>query len=658
MSPIYSQVAAGVAVIFKTRGNDVQESDEFRRDANLNDSISILESALTDASFRKLLAIPNRRVHKFVADAIQLCKPMKVFICNDSTMDTEYIRRTAIARGEETPLANPHHTVHFDGYFDQARDKERTVYLVPKGESLGKQLTQHDRQEGLETVRKRLEGSMENKKMVVRFFSLGPLDSPFSIPAVQITDSFYVAHSEDLLYRPGYDYFRRMSEDKEIFWMLHSSGKLIHSVSTDWKKRGVMIDYKENTVYSVNTQYAGNTIGLKKLALRLAIRKADREGWLAEHMFLMAVHGPHERKTYFTGAYPSGCGKTSTSMVRGNTIVGDDLAYLRVLDGKVRAVNVERGIFGIIRSVTAKDDPVIWDVLHSNQPAIFSNVLITEDTEPRWLDDGREDPEQGANHSGGWFKGKVDRYGEEIPYAHKNARYTVGLEGLTNLDGCLDDPRGVEVGGIIYGGRDSDTWVPVQQALDWTQGIITMGASLESETTAATLGPSGVRKFNPFSNLDFLSIPLEDYIRNNLDFVNDSEHKPCIFAVNYFLRNEDGDFITDKSDKQVWLKWMELRVHGEVEAITAPTGFLPLFDDLKGLFDTYLDKDYTKKEYDAQFTIRIPEYLSKLDRIEKIYKESVEDPPVELYRELSAQRERLIAVPTELGDYILPDAFL
>ena len=636
----------------------VQETNEVQRDVILNDTISILESALTDANFRKLLAIPNRRVHKFVADAIQLCKPMKVFICNDSKMDTEYIRRTAIARGEETPLANPHHTVHFDGYFDQARDKERTVYLVPKGESLGEQLTQYDREDGLKTVRKRLDGSMDNKKMVVRFFSLGPLDSEFSIPVLQITDSFYVAHSEDLLYRRGYDYFRRIPEDKEVFWMLHSSGKLIHSVSTDWKKRGVMIDYKENTVYSVNTQYAGNTIGLKKLALRLAIRKADREGWLAEHMFLMAVHGPHERKTYFTGAYPSGCGKTSTSMVRGNTIVGDDLAYLKVLDGKVRAVNVERGIFGIIRSVTAKDDPVIWDVLHSKLPAIFSNVLITEDAETRWLDDGRENPELGINHSGEWFKGKVDRHGEEIPFAHKNARYTVGLEGLTNLDGCLDDPRGVEVGGIIYGGRDSDTWVPVQQALDWTHGIITMGASLESETTAATLGPSGIRKFNPFSNLDFLSIPLEDYIRNNLDFVNDSEHKPCIFAVNYFLRNKDGDFITDKSDKQVWLKWMELRVHGEVEAITTPTGHLPLFEDLKDLFDTYLDKDYTKEEYDLQFTVRIPEYLSKLDRIEKIYKESVEDPPAELYRELSAQRERLIAVQTELGDYILPDAFL
>ena len=623
----------------------------------MNETMEILEQALTETNLSKLQAIPNRKVHEFIANAIRLCKPMKVFVCNDSKMDTEYIRRTAIARGEETPLANPYQTVHFDGFHDQARDKESTVYLVPHGETLGEQLSQMEREKGLEIVKERLDGSMNNKKMVVRFFCLGPLDSPFSIPVVQITDSFYVAHSEDLLYRRGYDYFRRIPDGKEIFWMLHSSGKLIHSVSTDWKKRGVMIDYQENIVYSMNTQYAGNTIGLKKLALRLAIRKADREGWLAEHMFLMAVHGPSSRRTYFTGAYPSGCGKTSTSMVRGNTIVGDDLTYLRVMDGKVRGVNVERGIFGIIRSVTSKDDPVIWDALHSNHPAIFSNVLVTEDEGVRWLDDGFDSPKSGINHSGEWFLGKVDREGEEIPYAHKNARYTVGLDGLSNLDDTLEDPRGVEVGAIIYGGRDKDTWVPVQQSLDWVHGVITMGASLESETTSATLGPSGVRMFQPFSNLDFISIPLGKYIQNHLDFVKDAAKVPLIFSVNYFLKNKQGDFITDKLDKTVWLKWMELRVHNEVDAIETPTGFIPVYDDLKELFQCHLDKEYSREDYALQFETRVPELLDKINRIEKTYKDTVSDAPKALFDVLEEQRSRLLDAQMRLGDCISPLKF-
>jgi len=620
----------------------------------VKDVISTLEKYLTPVGLAKLLAIQNRDVQRFVAKAVELCEPMKVFVCTDSQDDIDYIRRNAISRGEETELAIDTHSVHFDGFFDQARDKTSTRYLVPKGESLGPHIEQRDRDTGLERIKERMKGSMRNKKMIIRFFCLGPLDSEFSIPCLQITDSFYVAHSEDLLYRSGYEYFKRLPDDKEVFWMLHSSGKLVQSVSIGWQTRGVLIDYTQDAVYSYNTQYAGNTIGLKKLALRLAIRKADREGWLAEHMFLMAVHGPEGRKTYMTGAFPSGCGKTSTSMVPGASIVGDDLSYLRIVDDAVRAVNVEQGIFGIIRSVSKKDDPVIWEVLNSCQPAIFSNVLITEEGYPHWLDDGRVVPPRGVNHSGPWWIGKVDEDGEEIPMAHKNARYTINLNGLKNLDDALEDPEGVEVGGIIFGGRDADTWVPVTQSFNWDHGVIAMGASLESKTTAATLGPSGERKFNPFSNLDFLSIPLGEYISNHLKFGKAVRNQLSIFSVNYFQQDENGNYLTGKDAKRVWLQWMELRIHGEVDAIETPVGYIPKYEDLKYLFKEHLNQEYSENDYENQFTIRIQAYTDKSDRIAQIYRNTVPDTPDILFEILEKQNERLVIAQKEHGNFIKP----
>lgn len=626
------------------------------RGATMADYMDILQSSLTNTNLRKLLAIPNERVHRFTAEAVELCKPMDVFVCDDNKKDIEYIRKTAIAQGEETPLAIPTHTVHFDGLHDQARDKEHTTYLVPKGEFLGEHLQQMDRDEGLSLVKKRLDGAMEYKKMVIRFFCLGPRDSEFSIPCVQITDSLYVAHSEDLLYRHGYDYFRRLPPDIEVFRMLHSSGKLMHAVSTEWQKRGVAIDYKENTVYSYNTQYAGNTIGLKKLAFRLAIRKADREEWLAEHMFLMAIRNHNGRKTYMTGAFPSGCGKTSTSMTPGGSIVGDDLVYMRIKDGQAYAVNVERGIFGIIRSVNEKNDPVIWEILQSSEPIIFSNVLVMNGI-PYWLDDGRVPPEYGINYSGEWFKGKVDAEGNQIPLAHMNARYTVALEGLPNVDKALDDPNGVVVGAIIYGGRDPDTWVPVQESFDWVHGVVTMGVGLESQSTAATLGPSGVRKFQPFSNIDFMSIPLLKYVKNHFDFGEKMTSPPKIFAVNYFQQNTEKKYLTDESDKRVWLQWMDLRVHGEADAFRTPTGFIPVYEDLRKLFKMHLQKSYSPEAYEMQFTIHVPVFLAKNERIKAEFEECDDATSKKILEVLMEQERRLIDAQTSFGEHIRPSAF-
>jgi len=419
----------------------------------------------------------------------------------------------------------------------------------------------------------------------------------------------------------------------------------------------VYIDIEDNIVFSTNTQYGGNTIGLKKLAMRLAINKAAREGWLTEHMFIMGIHGPGGRITYLTGAFPSACGKTSTSMLEDETIIGDDIAYLRKEEGKVRAVNAEIGIFGIIRDVNSKNDPLIWKALNSEGEVIFSNVLVKENNTPYWLGKDGDIPEKGINHSGQWSIGKKGTKGEEITPSHRNARYTIGLKRLENCDPRLDDPRGVEVGAIIYGGRDSDTSVPVEESFDWDHGILTKGATLESETTSATLGEEGVRTFNLMSNLDFLSIPIGEYVRINLTFGRSLEKPPLIFSVNYFLKNKKGEYITGIKDKHVWLKWIELRIHGNVDAIETPTGYIPKYEDLKRLFKEVLNKDYPKEDYVEQFTLRIPENIGKMERIAKIYRTKVPDVPDILFGALVEQKERLEKVRREKGDYVSPVEF-
>ena len=253
--------------------------------------------------------------------------------------------------------------------------------------------------------------------------------------------------------------------------------------------------------------------------------------------------------------------------------------------------------------------------------------------------------------------GKKDANDKEIKHSHPNARYTIPIRTLKNSDEKLEDPAGALVEGIIYGGRDSDTWPPVFQSLSWEHGVITLASSLESETTSATLGKEGVRVFNPMANVDFLSIPAGKYIQNHLDFINGVENEPIIFGANYFLKDEKGQYISSKHDKRVWLKWMELRVHGDVEIIETPIGLLPKFEDIQRLFKEVLDQDFTKNDYNNFFKIRVKENINKIDRIVNIYKTQVTDAPQKLFDILDEQKKRLTDAQAKYGDYIEPEKF-
>ncbi len=622
----------------------------------MNSYIEALRPKLSTLDYRKLCAIAIPKIHEFIAKSADLCNPKRVFICSDSTDDIAYIRKQAIATGEETVLGLPGHTVHFDGIRDQGRDRQATKYLVPKKITLSKALNQVDRQDGLAEVKGLLRDSMKGRTMITRFLSLGPPNSIFTILGMQCTDSWYVAHSEDLLYRPGYGIFCESGSDRDFMRVLHSAGRLDENMtSLDHEKKRIYIDYMDNTIYSVNTQYAGNSIGFKKLAFRLAIRKASFEGWLAEHMMLMGVHGSGGRKTYFAGAFPSACGKTSTAMLSGETILGDDIAYIREIDSVARAVNVEAGIFGIIKDINPADDISIFEVLRRPGEIIFSNVLVANGN-PYWLGMGSELPKEGVNFSGAWFEGKTDTSGNKIPPAHKNARYAVSLKALENCDPELENPLGVELEGIIYGGRDAKAYVPVQQSFGWEHGIIAYGASLETRTTFATIDEEGLPEINMMSIQDFISIPLGKNIRNNIKFGKKLKNPPVIFGVNYFLRNKEGRLLNHLLDKHVWIKWMELRVHMEAGAIESPTGYIPEYKDLRGLFKQVLKKDYRKEDYIRQFTIRVPENLAKIERVEKFYRKNVARTPTELFLVLNQQRKRLLQARNSFGDYISPES--
>jgi phosphoenolpyruvate carboxykinase (GTP) len=615
-------------------------------------------SIISKEDYEKLYALNNEHVLSIIHDFVDLCKPSKVTVITDSEEDIRYVREKCIEIGEERRLETGGHTVHYDGFFtmenhDQARDKENTRVLVPEGEYASPWINTIGRKEGLEEVLDIMNGCMEGHECLVRFFCLGPTDSEFSILALQLTDSFYVAHSEDLLYRKGYEEFKKIEGSDDFFYFIHSSGELIGDPPTtkNIDKRRIYVDLEEDRVLTVNNQYAGNSLGLKKLALRLAIHKAGNEDWLAEHFFVLGVHPQDkDRVSYFCGAYPSGCGKTSTAMLPGQTIIGDDIAYLRPWDdGYCHAVNIESGVFGIIRDVNPEDDPVIYDTITNPREVIFSNVLIHKG-KPYWLGMGRETPKEGFNFSGEWYKGKTDENGVEIPLAHPNARYTVRIEELKNADPNLHNPEGVPLHAIFYGGRDSDTMPPVLESLNWDHGVF-FGASIESETTAQTLGKTGVRKASPMANLDFIVVPLGKYLKNYSKFGKSLEHPPKVFATNYFLK-ENGEYLNGMLDKLVWVMWAEGRSHGDFDAIETPIGFLPKYEDLKQLFRQYLDKDYKQEDFERQFSIRIKHLLDKVDRIEKMYKKE-ENIPAFFWKILEEQRQSLKEMQSKYGKAII-----
>jgi phosphoenolpyruvate carboxykinase (GTP) len=619
---------------------------------DLKGLLEYLSRVLPPDAYSKLAKIRSYSLLKWIAEMIDIARPSRVYVVTGSKEDIEYVARAAVERGEELPTKHPRHTVHFDGPKDLARDRKNTRILVPGGSQIP-MINTYDRDSGIREVLELSKGIMGGKELFIAFYCFGPKNSDFTLYAVQLTDSAYVTHSENILYRVCYDDFVKRAPNLEYARFFHSAGERDENGwSKNTERRRIYIDLEGNTVYSINTQYAGNTVGLKKLMLRLCVYKGYKEGWLCEHMFIAGIKGPGDRVTYFTGAFPAGCGKTSTAFAA-DTVIGDDLAIIKNVGGVPRGVNPEVGMFGIIDGVNPTDDPEIYEILTSPETeVIFSNVLLTDDGEVWWR--GKTDePRSGINYAGRWWPGKKDKDGHEVLPSHPNARFTTSIRYLKKLDPKIDDPNGVPIHAMLFGGRDSITMPPVLEAFDWAHGVVTMGASLESEKTAAILERVGEMEFNPFAILDFLSISPGKYVELHLRFGEKLSLRPKVFSTNYFLKDETGRFIADKVDKRVWLKWMELRVHGDVDAIETPVGYIPIYQDLVKLFSTHLGKDYREERYSKEFAIRVGNLIEKVERVWRMYSE-VPDSPPELFEILREQKRRLEETRAAYGSVVTP----
>jgi phosphoenolpyruvate carboxykinase (GTP) len=465
-------------------------------------------------------------------------------------------------------------------------------------------------------------------------------------------------HSANILYRNVYDRFDKEVQRAGLFLTnVHSEGL---NRSEDLPNARVFMDRSWLTTFSMFCTYAGNTLLLKKGNHRFLVDLATyyhREQELSEHMFITGLTGPGGRKTYFAGAAPSGCGKTTTAMV-GTDFIGDDLAQLWIAeDGTLRAINPECGIFGIVQDVNGESDPYLMKCLREEgTEVIWSNVLIDEHGVPHWVGNGEEQPQKGLNFQGEWWEGKTDEHGKPIPLSHPNSRCTLRNNAIGNYNEIVaEDPGGVEIKVITYGGRDSDTMPPVRVARNPDQGVV-IGASILSAATATEVGAKGVRR-QPWANEPFIPGPLADYMDAQVVFFNSDElkSKPIMAGLNYFLTHgarggEGSGLLGEKRDVKVWLGWLELRAHGDVDAIETPIGFIPKYEDLKELFDG-IGKEYPKELYDRQFAFYLDNILARIDLQEEAYREE-KNIPVKLFEVYAEQRKGLEVLKARYGPIV------
>jgi phosphoenolpyruvate carboxykinase (GTP) len=622
----------------------------------------LFRQKMTDTDWEKIQKIRNADAILKIANAIAMCDPESVFVNSGSEADRQYIRDLALETGEEARLAMPNHTIHYDLKEEQGRIIDRTFYIANEGEQISSLANKILRSDAMADIQEKMTGIMRKKIMIVGFYIRGPAGSPAANPALELTSSAYVAHSAEILYRNIFDGFdEEVNRRGHFYTNIHSQGQ---NRPEDLPNARVFMDRSHWTTYSFNCTYAGNTLLLKKGNHRFSVDKAvyeNRGSELSEHMFITGMIGPGGRETWFTGAAPSGCGKTTTAMA-GDMFVGDDLAQMWIDEnGSIRSINPECGIFGILEDVNWEGDPKLMELLRKpGTEVIWSNVLIDAGGVPHWTGNGEEPPERGINFQGAWERGKLDEKGKPVPISHPNARCTLSSSALANYSRKAESPEGVETRVITYSGRDSDTMPPVWVARNSDEGVV-IGACIVSAATATEVGAVGVKRA-PWANAPFIPGALGDYMDAQFRFFGNpaiaSDKQPVMAGLNYFLTQEarggsGKKLLGEKRDVRVWLSWLERRAWHEVDAIETPIGWIPRYEDLEVLFRDIIRKEYPRDLYDRQFSLYVDNILARIQLQTEAYRKGTRIPE-RLFEILDGQKQGLLEVKKVVGSIVTP----
>ncbi len=482
------------------------------------------------------------------------------------------IEGSAIRLNEKT---YPNCYLHRSHPNDVARTENLTFISTASKDDAGPTNNWMTPQDAKENVGSLFRGSMKGRTMYVIPYLMGPARSPYSKVGVEVTDSLYVAANMHIMTRVGKPALNHMAGSDEFVPGLHSVADLSPN------RRFIVHFPEESLIWSIGSGYGGNALlGKKCFALRIASWMARQKGWMAEHMLILGLQDPTGKKTYMAAAFPSASGKTNLAMMVSSLAhegykvwtVGDDIAWLHIdQQGALRAINPEAGFFGVAPGTSVTTNPVAMDTMDRN--TIFTNVALTQSLEPWWEGMGSDPPQELQDWQGKPWNGREKA-------AHPNSRFTSPARQCPIIDSDWENPEGVPISAIIFGSRRS-TLVPlVSQATNWEQGVF-MGASMGAETTAAATGKVGVVRRDPMAMLPFCGYNMGDYFGHWFAMGKKLKKQPMIFRVNWFRKNETGQFTWPGYGENIRvLKWILDRVEGKGKARETPVGLIPPPDDI------------------------------------------------------------------------------